>query len=219
MTRTFLLVALASGCAPGNGDEALVGCLDDSTTPIDDGTAVPDGFADSPDAYEGRITTGDALLTLVDDTELAMAIALDGLDLDTLVQRSWRSDGSGAEIALDEAESCGPVLRATGVVASLDAGERLAEEATVVVQVDESGIATFAASIPLDDLVGSASPLGLDPADYDSVTLLVAAAHDGTAWSGRLDFQAERVDDTGPDGTASATNDPYGTFGPAEDAE
>lgn len=217
MNARIVLLPLAAACASPDGGEALVGCLDDSSTPIADSAAVPEGFTDSPDAFAARFRQGDSTLTLVDATEIPLAILLGDLAFDTRVERSWRDDGS--EIALDGAEDCGPVLRASGVIASLDAGDRLAEEVSVVVEVDGGGTARFGASIPLDDVAGTASPLGLDPDGYDAVTLLVEASDDGRGWSGRVDFQAVLSDGGGPDGTTSATLDPYGTFEPVAGTE
>ncbi len=219
--RTIILVLALAGCT-NDGEEALVGCLDDSVEAITDATVAPEGFNTSPEVAEVTLAgTVSGMLTFADDTEQALSWSVAAFTFDEVARRSWQAgpdDGSGIELAIDPAD-CGDVLRAKDVEVSIDSGEQLAETFTGTLQLDTEGSASFFADLALDALTGSATPFGFDPEELVNVALSLSAGHDGEAWSGELAFLGESPPDPDPDGTASATRDPYASFDLTPDAE
>lgn len=223
--RTMWIAGLAlAGCTLDDGDEALVGCLDDEVEPIADASLAVDGFELTPDeaaAALGGAVTG--TLVLEDDTERALSLDLGTLVFTELARRSWQApdDGSGIEPALDADTDCPDVYRAEDVAITLAASPELDEAWTSTVLFSSEGEGSFSGQVAYEELVGDAEPFGFDPATLQNVALDVYALHDGERWRGDLAFLGESLPTGtgGDDEVVSATRDPWGTFTAPDEAD
>lgn len=96
----------------------------------------------------------------------------------------------------------------------LDASPLLAVAARVEGVVEAPGSLTWSAEVAWDAVGGDARPAGLDPGDWDTLTLGVAGAWGDPAWSGALTWHASGGGEAKGEGTVpvSGATEPLGTW-------
>ncbi|MCB9663874.1 MAG: hypothetical protein H6732_07160 [Alphaproteobacteria bacterium] len=218
-TTPLWIAAAVTACSPDTHDGSQVGtetgfgCVVDTTEAVDDTSLVPTGFEASvatllepaSGRFEG-ILTHDG-----DDGGEALVLTLTPRGAPAVLRRAWKDDGSGRELALAFDTACLDAVRQP-VTLELTSGTALTETAEVDVIVDRDGAGSLHLALDLDDLAGDATPRSFDPTTMDAVRFLVRGAATATGWDGEVDFQGESTSGTGPDATASATRDAWGSF-------
>lgn len=203
-------LALSVGCGSQIGEEALVGCLEDSreATPLND---VADGFTESPADALARLAgtfTGSSDLGAGDTT-----FRVTPIDQPYVVRRSWRSESDdGREPAMPLPESDCPDIYAFPSEVQLTVTGQLDETVVSELQVTTEGAASVWTTIDLSELTGPAEP-PFDPSTKEVVELQISAWHDGGAWQGEANwFYEDPPSGTGPDSTVSAGTEPMLDF-------
>lgn len=101
-----------------------------------------------------------------------------------------------ADTGMSSEEACPPHLRIAGSFTLDTADGRLAESLAVEVESIAAGVGRIDHDLPYEDLAGDAPPLGIDPGDWDSITVDLAVNLSASSCSGELAYTAQRTTDT-----------------------